>query len=466
MAPFKVIIVGGGLGGSLLANGLMNNDVNFTLYERDPADSKREGYQIRLGDAAMEAFECCLKSDHVASIRKRLGQSANQSSTAPIVCTSQFKIVLDLSQLPAYSRSAAINRVVLRNLLLDPVETAGHARFGKAFSRYDIIRQDDGQERVKVQFADGSSDTCDILVGADGSGSKINNQVGARNIVDLDSHLSFVQKGSLPPSRVRMLPPRLLQGPIIVFSEGHSLYFALYLPPTRNEVTKNSNELDYDADEASFYWGLNVPKEMYPDYDPKEGGDHLKFCLKAIEHWSPEYHTMLSIGEYDGNSPVMVINLRASRSLSKKWRRNLQTENSDEGHPRVWLMGDAVHAMQPNRGMGGNQALKDCVDLLPQLLQLNEAAKSGKPPSSTDIEQALTEYESKMIDRAFAWVQKSGGTSIPPSPPLGSQPCACSRFLSSADSPKGMMLFALIPNEEKYPAEIHKKLFKCYLTTH
>ncbi|GKT64403.1 FAD dependent oxidoreductase/monooxygenase [Colletotrichum tofieldiae] len=381
MASFKVIIVGGGLSGSLLANGLMNNDVNFTLYERDPADSKREGYQIRLGDAAMEAFECCLKPDHVASIRTRLGLSTNQSSTAPIVCTSQFKIVLDLSQLPNYSRSAAINRVVLRNLLLDPVETAGHARFGKAFSRYEIICPADGQERVKVHFADGSSDTCDVLVGADGSGSRINKQVGARNIVDLDSHLSFVQKGSLPPSRVRMLPRRLLQGPIIVFSEGCSLFFALYLPPARNGVTENSNELDYDAEEASFYWGLSVPREMYPNHDPDEGGDHLKFCLKAIEHWSPEYHTMLSIGEYDGNSPVMAINTRASRPLPKKWRRNLRSENPDEGHPR--------------------------------LLQLNEAAKSGKPPSSTDVEQALAGYEPKMLDRAFAWVRKSGGASIP-----------------------------------------------------
>ncbi|GKT74375.1 FAD dependent oxidoreductase/monooxygenase [Colletotrichum tofieldiae] len=122
---------------------------------------------------------------------------------------------------------------------------------------------------------------------------------------------------------------------------------------------------------------------------------------------------MLSIGEYDGNSPVMAINTRASRPLPKKWRRNLRSENPDEGHPRVWLMGDAVHAMQPNRGMGGNQALNDCVDLLPQLLQLNEAAKSGKPPSSTDVEQALAGYEPKMLDRAFAWVRKSGGASIP-----------------------------------------------------
>lgn len=63
--------------------------------------------------------------------------------------------------------------------------------------------------------------------------------------------------------------------------------------------------------------------------------------------------------------------------------------------------------------MGGNQALRDCVDLLPQLLQLNEAAKSRNSPSTVEVKKALAVYESKMIDRAFAWVQKSGGASVP-----------------------------------------------------
>ncbi|KAL2275011.1 hypothetical protein FJTKL_02557 [Diaporthe vaccinii] len=413
MPPFKVIIVGGGLGGSLLANGLMNNDVDFTLYERDPADSKREGYQIRMGDTALEGFEACLTPDHVAAIKSKLGMSSNLASTAPILCTSQFKVVLDLSQLPSYSRSAAINRVVLRNLLLAPVQQANYVKFEKAFSRFEIIRQDDGLERVKVHFSDGSSDLCDVLVGADGSGSKINKQVGARNIVDIDSHWCFVQKGSLPPNRVKILPPRLLQGPLLGFSEGYSFYFALYLPPSSNGVPKDGKQLEYNVEEASFYWGLNVPKARFPGLDVSETENHLKVVLEAIKTWAPVYHTMISIGGHDDFSPIIALNLRASMTLSKTWRRNLQPQSPEEGHPRVWLMGDAIHAMQPNRGMGGNQALRDCVDLLPPLLQLNEAAKSGNSPSTVEVKKALYVYESKMIDRAFAWVQKSGGASMP-----------------------------------------------------
>jgi hypothetical protein len=43
--------------------------------------------------------------------------------------------------------------------------------------------------------------------------------------------------------------------------------------------------------------------------------------------------------------------------------------------------------------MGGNQALRDCVDLLPPLLQLNEAAKTGKSPSTVEVKKALAVYE-------------------------------------------------------------------------
>lgn len=57
--------------------------------------------------------------------------------------------------------------------------------------------------------------------------------------------------------------------------------------------------------------------------------------------------------------------------------------------------------------------MRDCVDLLPPLLQLNEAAKTGNSPSTVEVKKALAVYESKMIDRAFAWVQKSGGASMP-----------------------------------------------------
>lgn len=144
---------------------------------------------------------------------------------------------------------------------------------------------------------------------------------------------------------------------------------------------------------------------------------------------------MLTTG-FEGKSKdlVTVARMRASNRLAKSWRKNVKRTSGNEGHPRVWLIGDAMHAMQPNRfvglsvmdeltrrtdatcharGMGGNQAFHDCADALSQILALKEKANSGAQPSTQDISVACSQYESRVIDRAFPWVSKSGGTSVP-----------------------------------------------------
>lgn len=161
--------------------------------------------------------------------------------------------------------------------------------------------------------------------------------------------------------------------------------------------------------------------------------------------------TMLTTG-FDGKSRdlVTVARMRASNRLAKTWRNNVNRATGDEGHPRVWLIGDAMHAMQPNRfvglyyrqatrctdttcharGMGGNQAFHDCADALSHILALKGKADSGVQPSTQDISVACSQYERRVIDRAFQWVRKSGGTSVPVSPLTLSQ-AFCLRDLTN-----------------------------------
>lgn len=61
----------------------------------------------------------------------------------------------------------------------------------------------------------------------------------------------------------------------------------MYLPPSGNGVVKDGNKLEYNIDEASFYWGINVPKARFPGIDLSETGNHLKVVLEAIKHWAP-----------------------------------------------------------------------------------------------------------------------------------------------------------------------------------
>ncbi|OJZ85543.1 hypothetical protein ASPFODRAFT_188986 [Aspergillus luchuensis CBS 106.47] len=417
--PFKVIIIGAGLAGALLANGLLNNKVAFTVYERDAVNSKREGYQIRLGDSAVRGFNACLSEQLAEAIIQKFGRSATLGPTAPCLYTTQFKPVLDLTRLPTYSRSFAINRVVLRDLLIEPLMQVGKVKYGKSFSSHEIIGDPStGSEKVKVSFTDGTSDDCDILIGADGSSSRVNAALGVNNLVQLDTHWSFLSKGSVPKDRLDKLPVQLQKGPILVFANGVSFFYALYLP-NKHESKFDAGSLTYDDVEASFYWGLNVPKSCVPNYtDSAEIPDRLQFCQDIIQDWAPELKGLIAIGqEDDDSSGINVIPLRASFQPAKYWRKAVQTGPGErghgKGHPRVWLLGDAIHAMQPNRGQGGNQAMHDCAELLPYLLQLNGIAASGKVPTIEDISTRCARYESEMMQRTFRWVRKSGGTSIP-----------------------------------------------------
>ncbi|EXF78317.1 hypothetical protein CFIO01_00312 [Colletotrichum fioriniae PJ7] len=167
---FKVIIIGGGLAGSLLANGLSRSKVNFEVYERQEKNSKREGYQIRLGEATLIGMRACLDQDHIDSIFKHFGRSA--LSQAPILYDKHFRKIFEPGRDPNYTQSSPISRVILQDALREPLNSMGKIHYRKKFVDY-TIRQEFGRDLVEVKFDDGTSDICDVLIAADGNNSRL-----------------------------------------------------------------------------------------------------------------------------------------------------------------------------------------------------------------------------------------------------------------------------------------------------
>nr|EAQ71639.1 hypothetical protein MGCH7_ch7g1046 [Pyricularia oryzae 70-15] len=382
MAALDVIIIGGGLAGACLANGLLNKAkdlVNVDVYEMDKRDSQRDGYQIRLGSYALTGFRACLTDRQYADLLLSFGRSGGVVSSAPTIFNPKMELLLELGKFPAYTKSAPIGRARLRNMLQAPLLEHNMMHHGKTFVRYEILKAAEGSSspedrRIRVHFADGTSADCDVLISAEGSGSRINRQLGCNNIVENPETESggILGKCHVPWSVLRELPRVLVEkGTIFTAGSGCRLFAAVYLPDKYNsqpEAMDEGKPSDYDESQSSlmvsFAWeGTPLPREVVKLPDPKA----FMRQKMAEAGWHPEYAKLI-----DALEP------------------------------------DALH-----RGMGANNAICDSADVLGPLMELaRQKKKLGHVPDEAARAQ-LAEYENAMIPRSMRWVKTSASQSLP-----------------------------------------------------
>ncbi|WXC42960.1 hypothetical protein QX201_002734 [Fusarium graminearum] len=406
MSNFKVIIVGGGLAGPLLASGLIRKGVKVDLYERLEEHAKRDGYTIRVAQPCLQAFEECLDADAFNQIKRRMGHFEGNQETTPIWYDYKMKPLLNMSRFSTnYHGSSPMDRVVLRDTIIQKPVKEGIVHYGKSFSRYEMIKTESGQEKVRVWFQDGTSADGDVLIAADGNHSRVNKQVGLNHIQQLDA-ISFISKVKLSKEMLAAVPKCCLVAPILTFSHRKTFFAVAYLPKDRQEeVKEDDEELDFDNQTASFTFSMSLPTaDCPPDILERDTNEIWKFLSGAIADCR-------DIIEVVRGQEIHTFRPRAAVRPSLDWRKNVRSPQDPlRGHPRVWLMGDAMHAMMPNRGMGGNQAMLDAKVIVPFLERLNYLAEKTGSVSEEAIEAACDEYEREMIPRSFDWVEASGGT--------------------------------------------------------
>ncbi|KAK2025529.1 FAD/NAD(P)-binding domain-containing protein [Colletotrichum zoysiae] len=412
MPQFNVIIVGSGLAGPLLASGLLAAGVKVDLYEKLAADAKRDGYQIRVAQPCLEAFRLSLSAEQNEEIKARLGHFESNENTTPIWYDHKLKPLLDMGRFSEqYHGSSPMDRVVLRNTIMQTPLKNGIVHFSKSFSGYEII-SDDERERVRVLFADGTSADCDLLIGADGSHSRINEQLGLKNIESIPV-INFITKTHLSRDKLAALPSAARRSPMLCFSHKKTYFCVAKAFSAKEDASKPAATSDYDEDTATFTFSMQIHKDDCPkDIKNWDKDSTWKFLEESIRTWDDAFRQVIEVIK---SEDIYVFEPRATKKPDLNWRSKVQTATNPKlGHPRVWLMGDAIHVMLPNRGMGGNQAMLDTTVLLPLIKRLQEAMESDGILRNEVVAAACKEYEHEMIPRTFYWVEASGGTKAVP----------------------------------------------------
>ena len=358
----SVIVIGGGLGGLCLANGLCNEGgLRCTVYEKDlAADVRGQGYRLHLDARGDDALRECLPTSGYRLHRAVRGPATTQFT----VLTKRLRT---LKVVPASGLGASgtcVDRSTLKAVLLRGLK--GVVRFGEEFTGYELLP--DG--RVRAHFASGATQEADLLVAADGVNSLVRRQfLPEAGLVDVGVQVVF-GRTLLTPQTFPLVPEPLHKGFVAVTDRprGHGMALGLmrfHTPPAKVGLPPAS---DY------VMWAFTAP-----DKDFERGG-----VAEHIRGWHPGIRTLVDQSEPDQTCTVRI---RHAGPISG-W-----------GTGPVMLLGDAIHAMPPSRGSGANMALRDAARLCRQLL----AAHRGELPLRT----ALDNYEEVMVNEGFAEVAAS-----------------------------------------------------------
>src|SRR5690242_16810203 len=139
--PLHVLIIGGGIGGLCLAQGLKKARISVAVYERDRTlDARLQGYRLNIEPVGSRALHECLSTD----LWEVLVATAGDPGPVMGVYTERLRELMQEDEHvrandPANS-THAVGRVTLRRLLLAGLSDVIH--FDKTFQRYE--QREDG----------------------------------------------------------------------------------------------------------------------------------------------------------------------------------------------------------------------------------------------------------------------------------------------------------------------------------
>ncbi|WP_274655080.1 FAD-dependent oxidoreductase [Paenibacillus humicola] len=378
------MIIGGGMGGLSLAQGLKKRGIGCSVYERDASPAiRRQGYRLNINPFGGYGLQECLPESlyslylATSAIAYNAKVAKFDSMLAPIGSIDFGKPGEDLSR-----SHSAVNRYTLRQILLAGLEDRVH--YGCRLTGFE----QDGN-RVKAVFADGSVKEGDVLVAADGIHSAVRSRLFPEAEPPLMQLTSIYGKIPLSPRMLKQVPEALYNAINSVLGpERVTLILAFYQSrmPQQEAAARFAPGVTVDPVEDYLLWGLIAPTESFPDdVLTCEPSALHSIGLGLVHGWAPKIVHLL--GESDIPS-LFALPMRSSH-LIPDWPSS-----------RVTLLGDAIHAMSPAGGSGASTAFLDAA-LLSQVLDAAEKGEMELIPAIRMYEEKMREYANPIVSHSL-----------------------------------------------------------------
>ncbi len=348
----KVAIVGGGIGGLVLALALRERGISFEVYEQ--ADELREiGAAVALSGNGTRELRRLGVGEQVEAVSVipsalviRRWDTGEIIADHPIGRDGAYEAAFEA---PYYG----VHRVALLQALGEPLGGEGLNLARRC------VRVEERRSGVELHFADGGSADADVVVGADGVHSVIRPHVAG----DVRGRFSGTvgYRGLVPVEQTPSLPdPTPLQ-----FWAGpgrHLLHYAIDGGRTVN-----------------FLAVVRAPAWTNPT-------------------WMEECAVSDAVDAFAGWHAA-VTEMVGATDVGARWALHDLAPLTRWHTERVVLIGDAAHAMVPHQGQGANQTIEDAIVLADELAEVHGTA---------DLASALHNFTERRRQRTVAvqWLSR------------------------------------------------------------
>ncbi|KAK0702788.1 hypothetical protein B0H67DRAFT_500050 [Lasiosphaeris hirsuta] len=358
--PLHVIVVGAGLAGLAIAHGLRKHSISCQLVDRETTPRDRN-WGITLS-WALPLLEGLLPPDLVARL-----QDCQPDTSLPVASAGEQGVLI---------RDGATGAIKIRVLYPDGVRRMQIQKTKRILSSGLNLQHGkklldltyDTLDQATAHFADGTSETGNVVVGADGGSSQVRRcllgeEAAAQEVLPY-AFMNF--PFTLPADKARWLDS-VMNPSVDVAPHPKSMYMGLFL----------LDKPDLERPTTWVFYVL-VTWPIASEEDEVNSENRLERLRAHMEGWADPYKSVVEWLADD--ITIGADQLRIWHP--KKW------DNQDG---RATLAGDAAHSMTFHRGQGGNLAIKDADEFVKRMVDVKEGRLS--------LKDAMDEYDKGVVAR-------------------------------------------------------------------